>query len=409
MSPARSTSICLLALLSSGCGGTNEAPAYPQGAHGRQGGQLGQASPGPMGLPVPPGVLGALANVIPPDAPCPPPWLPPQAAALVDCAALRRASGASIFIPRAVAAAALPPTSDLRWRGLVGPVKDQAQVGACAGFAVSSVLDNVNRRMGRGDVSSPLHVFASYSEQADLGALRGRYITGEEVWPYDPARACAFASASFAEGCSSYYGVPSDSWRRSPQLVGERQRADQYGRVPVTALEEIRAPLDPVQLAALLADGEAVWASLAFERAVWSSLENNRGSLLPPTMYPESAHAVVIVGYRPGPFGREYIFQNSWGRDWADGGFAYVPESELVNLWRHGYRVRTDPVAGLGPAASSCPSGSSVLMGLCVPGVPMGAAPIAWPGLGSSSDMGGATLPACAGNAIPTPFGCVGI
>jgi hypothetical protein len=404
MRSARLASACTLALLSSACAAGNEPPRYagarPLGAQGY---------PAPQGLPALPGVLGALASVIPPDAPCPPPWLPREAAALIDCAALKKASGASIFIPRAVATAALPAATDLRARGLVGPVKNQAQVGACAGFAVSSVLDNVQRRMGRSGVISPLHVFATYAESSDMGLVRGRYLTGEEIWPYDPVRACAFASPSLAEGCSSTYGVPANSWRQSPQLTSERQRADQSGRVQVTALEEIPAPLDAVQLAALLADGEAVWASLAFERAVWSQLDGSRASLLPPTRAPESAHAVVVVGYRPGPFGREYVLQNSWGPSWGEGGYAYVHESELAKLWRHGYRVRTDPAAAMGPVAGSCPAGSSLVLGVCVPGLPARASPIVVPGLPWPRTAAPPSLPACAGNALPTPFGCITI
>jgi hypothetical protein len=191
--------------------------------------------------------------------------------------------------------------------------------------------------------------------------------------------------------------------------VGERQHADRSGRVPVTALEEIPAPLDPVQLAALLADGEAVWASLAFERAVWSHLQGNRTSLLPPTTAPASAHAVVVVGYRPGPFGREYVFQNSWGPGWGERGFAYVPESELVQLWRHGYRVRTDPVAAMGPNAGTCPAGSALVLGVCVPGLPAGVSPVAFPGMTLPAAPAWPGLPACAGGALPTPFGCVAI
>jgi len=33
-------------------------------------------------------------------------------------------------------------------------------------------------------------------------------------------------------------------------------------------------------------------------------------------------HAVTVVGYREA----DLIVQNSWGHDWGDGGFAYLPD-----------------------------------------------------------------------------------
>lgn len=57
----------------------------------------------------------------------------------------------------------VPAAIDLRQQNLVGPVKDQAQVGVCWSFAISSLLDNSLRRQGRGDVIAPLHVIAADS------------------------------------------------------------------------------------------------------------------------------------------------------------------------------------------------------------------------------------------------------
>jgi hypothetical protein len=117
------------------------------------------------------------------ELPCPPPGMPAELASKLDCAAMRRFAEATVFIPREIAMGTLPPGVDLRAHGLVGPVKNQLQVGACAGFAMSTVLDNAARRFGRGDVVSPLHVFATYAPTNDdmSRALKGRAFTVEPV------------------------------------------------------------------------------------------------------------------------------------------------------------------------------------------------------------------------------------
>lgn len=57
-------------------------------------------------------------------------------------------------------ASLLPPSVDLRTRGLDGPVKDQQQVGVCWSFALSSVMDNAARKLGRRPSITPLHLIA---------------------------------------------------------------------------------------------------------------------------------------------------------------------------------------------------------------------------------------------------------
>jgi len=109
---------------------------------------------------------GAIASQLS-DLPCPPPNLPPELAGRVDCAAMKRFVDATVYAHRDVAAGSLPPVVDLRAHRMVGPVKDQQDIGACAGFAMTSVLDNAARRAGRADVVSPLHMFATYARSGD--------------------------------------------------------------------------------------------------------------------------------------------------------------------------------------------------------------------------------------------------
>ncbi|NUP13182.1 MAG: hypothetical protein HOW73_44655 [Polyangiaceae bacterium] len=321
-------------------------------------------------------LLGSLSQ----DLPCPAPGMPKELASMIDCAAMKKVAGATSFIPRQIVAATLPRYVDLDERGLSGPVKDQQQVGACAGFAVSSVLDNVARRSQRGDVSSPLHVFTTYTGNG-LETIRGRPMTAETVWPYDPSRACRFArDGSQVGSCGSYYGVsPGSAWS-DPGLMNERARADASGFVRIDQFEELAEGTDPNQMAALLADGESIWVALRFYRPAWQSPEVERTGYL-PYYPPESAgenHAVVLEGYRVGPYGREFVFKNSWGQGWGRNGRAIIPESMLRTHMNWGYRIRA--TLSSTPTDGGSPPGNAG-NGLCIPGLACLPAPgnASWP------------------------------
>jgi hypothetical protein len=231
--------------------------------------------------------LGAAARVAVKTVaqiPCPPPYFPPGVAAKLDCAAMKRFDDAAAYIPRQLASS-LPRYIDLRAHGLSGPIRDQAFVGACAGFAITSTLDNAARRLGRRDVMSALHVFATYGNKPHgfSRALRARPVTVEQVWPYDPVRACRFASAWTGQRCSSRYGVPNNSAASYPRLMAEKRRADTLGRLKIAGYEEIETdPVDVDQIAMLIASGESLWASIAFNRGAWDSLNDNGYDVLPP-------------------------------------------------------------------------------------------------------------------------------
>ena len=346
----------------------------------------------------PPNVFGAMMRDMTLGMPCPAPGLPPEVTKLIDCAAMRKVAGAASYAQRQVIAATLPPVVDLRERGLSGPVKNQAAVGACAGFAVSSVLDNIARRSARAEVSSALHIFSRYTGKG-LEDLRGHPMTNEAIWPYDPARACRFAKqAEQQAGCGQEYGVASGSAWSDPGLLAEQSRADSAGVVRIDQFEELPEGIDPVQLAALLADGEALYSVMRFYRPAWESSDLERTGYLPyyPVEAADSYHAVTLEGYRWGRYGREFLIKNSWGDDWGHDGRAFVPETMLRTHMNWGYRL----VASMSgaPTAIDGPASQPVGTAICLPLVgchnPPAPSQIPWP-------TPGGALPLPAGLHLP--------
>ncbi|MDI3288999.1 C1 family peptidase [Polyangium sp. 15x6] len=338
------------------------------------------AQPYPQAQPAQPALGSAMLDMIAAaqkTIPCPLPGLPPEVARLIDCAAIRTATNAVAYVPRAIAAGSLPAQVDHRAQGLTGPVKDQNPVGACSGFAMSSVMDNAIRRRGRYDVVSPLHVFATYTQPNDLGVLKGRPLAVDPVWPFDKVKACRISSPAHGGYCQSDAGVFPGSGANDPMLLSERARADSMGAYRIDALEYMEAK-DIDQMALLLAEGEAVWVALAFDRQAWD-WNSVRSGYLP--YYPRQdgiGHAVVLQGYRTGPTGREFLFQNSWGPNWGLGGYLWIPESMMRTHLLHAYRVRVSDAAGapyVPPSvpqapnvpAASCPQGQTAVLGVCLP------------------------------------------
>ncbi len=295
----------------------------------------------------------------------------------MDCSAMKRFEDAAAYMPRQIAGP-LPTHIDLRAHALSGPVRDQAQVGACAGFAITAVLDNFARRHGRRDDLSALHVFSIYSLDEENGgfsrALRARPITTEAVWPYDPTTACRFADDWTGEGCAQVYRVPQDSARADGYLMARKADADRRGRWQVAGYEELSTdPVDPEQIAMILASGEAIWAAFAFYRPAWSSLDGNRGNVLPyfPAHLQRSSHAVTLEGYRMTPRGRQFLLHNSWGRQWGEGGFAWIDEAMLRTHLNSAYRViAADASIPIPRPATHCAHGRIPILDTCAPPPP---------------------------------------
>lgn len=276
--------------------------------------------------------------------PCPMPGLPPQLARLVDCQLLRGIIGAIPYIPRPIVPGTLPAVVDHRAMGLIGIVRDQGQVGSCAANAIAAMLDTTARRSGRIDIlGSGLHLYATYSDPSNkrgMAAVSTVPTTAEGVWPYLPAKACAFTEPRDADGCDRYYGVASGAGYSYWPLMAERQRANAIAVFQIGAFESLVSDdkrIDFDQVAALLALGEPLYFGSMFPYN-WSA-SDLRASVAPPPYGISGPHATVFRGYRWGPMGREFLLQNSWGTGWGEGGFLWVPERYVAQIAHSIYRM----------------------------------------------------------------------
>ncbi|MFK7986465.1 MAG: C1 family peptidase [Sandaracinaceae bacterium] len=216
------------------------------------------------------------------------------------------------FTPR-LPSNAIPPAVDLRrW---MTPVEDQGRLGSCAANALVGGLEYlVRRESGRPEDFSRLFVYFA-----------------QRLWD-DSVREDLGASLVDGVRAMSRLGVPTErSWPYHPDLFGvqpPRLVLREAGRTKVTDWWSV--PVDPDAFRGCLAAGFPI----AFGTKVTESFVRTPKSGL--TGMPRGAddrrhgrHALLAVGYDDRA--RRFVVRNSWGQDWGDGGYVYMPYDYVLN------------------------------------------------------------------------------
>jgi len=385
--------VALLVLFAAGAGGcaasSSSSRPSPYPLYPAQAGWT-QSAP-PPGYPAPPAVirpvnLAALQGLL--GTRCAPREVAPGEFATLDCGLSRLMSRAIAFIPKmSIVTGPLPAAVDHRASGTEGPIKSQGAVGACTAFSLSSTMDNAIRRLGRGDVIAPLHVWSKYAipEMGTAGdETVDKTITLEPSWPYDPAKACKL-NRDPSDSCGRAYNVNAGSASFDPALQAEKARADAQGRYRLVSVERLQArPADINEMAAILAGGDDLWASFTVNGDAWSSSALQGNVIRDYTPDSDEGHAVVLAGYRTLPGGsRQFLIHNSWGVRWGEQGFGWISEAMVSRYLRAAYKIRvadaSSPSGPLPPSSDGCPAGQvkDAVLGTCAALCASGSAPAA--------------------------------
>jgi hypothetical protein len=204
----------------------------------------------------------------------------------------------------------LPRKVDLR--PLLTPVEDQGTLATCAANAVAGAYEYLLRRHRGEDAHDVSRLFVYYNarrragtERRDSGITIGQAIESveeegicsEQAWPYD-------------EACVHRRPPPAAYAEATDFLTEESQ-------VVPTDLEAWRGAL---------AEG----LPIIFGLKLFESFDRHARRGLIPLPDPEEtareehgAHAMLCVGYSD--WDRVFIVRNSWGADWGDDGYCYLP------------------------------------------------------------------------------------
>lgn len=215
--------------------------------------------------------------------------------------------------PRRLALHELPRMVDLR--SLCSAVENQGELGSCTANALAGALEFLEKRDGM-PVADLSRLFIYYNERDledsvewDSGAslrdgikaLKRWGVCQESLWPYEVA---CFADrpsqAAFAEAAE--------------------HKITTYARLTSTA-----------DMRTCLAEG----FPFSFGFTVYESFESPAVMRTGVVRMPEASerslggHAVLAVGYDDAR--QVFIVRNSWGPDWGDGGYFYMPYSYLAD------------------------------------------------------------------------------
>jgi hypothetical protein len=215
---------------------------------------------------------------------------------------------------------------DFRAMGWTGPVMNQQFVGSCTAFGVTATMNSMLRRGGRNESVSPMHVWAELKLRTGMSNdLVNVAVAPLEAWAYDPVKACLIAMPD--DECAKA-GYPAGSGQLSPALNMEWMAANFQERYRVLGVDNVYSKYDPA-----LSDKEVIFAHLARGEALDGTILVGDGFNDPDEVigdYPvgegSAGHAVALVGFRAAGGERQVLLQNSWGTDWGDGGFAWLPE-----------------------------------------------------------------------------------
>lgn len=195
------------------------------------------------------------------------------------------------------------------------PIEDQGNLGSCTGQAIAGAIELLNKRNGKHNDISRLFIY--YYERELIGTVNydsGAYIRDgikvtnkkgaplEKLWPYN---------------------IGQFKTKPVPAAINDAEKRK------VTLYERV---MDHQGCMNAITNGYPV--TIGFY--VYSSFESRQVSKFGIMPYPNTkrerllgGHAVLLVGYDKTK--QVYIARNSWGPQWGDKGYFYMPFQVIQN------------------------------------------------------------------------------
>jgi hypothetical protein len=225
-----------------------------------------------------------------------------------------------------------------------GLVRDQGSDGACTGFGLACVInylifrlttDRAQQRKLRSVSPKMLYHLArfydewpgeDYEGSSCRGALKAWHKHGvceERFWPYRGAK----------------FVKPHPNWDKDALT----RTLGVYYRINHNSVVDMQAAIKEIGAIYVSADVHDGWD---LPRKAATVVSHDSLPVIRPLRNRKSlgGHAFAMVGYNE----QGFIVQNSWGRGWAQGGFAVLPYRDWVNhgsdAWVCAMGVPADPV-----------------------------------------------------------------
>jgi C1A family cysteine protease len=203
-------------------------------------------------------------------------------------------------------------------RSTMPAVYDQGQLGSCTANSIGAILEFNELKQDESDAATPSRLFIYYNERAMEGTI-----------PQD-------SGAEIRDGIKSVAQLgapPETAWPYVITKFARKPSATAYKQaLKHQAIRYARVPQTEIGIQSVLAAGYPI----SFGFTVYESFESDVGSdgIVPMPQPDESVlggHAVVAIGYKQ--IRRQLYFEcrNSWGADWADHGYFWMPATYVTS------------------------------------------------------------------------------
>jgi C1A family cysteine protease len=208
----------------------------------------------------------------------------------------------------------LPPKVDLRPH--MTYIENQDQTNSCVANAVAGAYEYLVKKHTERDYDVS-RMFIYYNAR-DLGGIDGD--NGSVI-------------ADAIEGLRQYGACAEETWPFEVSEVNNAPSSDAYDEAAQFVVEDMQ--LVPMQLNAwksALAEGYPI----VFGISLYESFDKQRKRGVVPLPTPNEVsraahggHAMLCVGYSDTD--KVFIVRNSWGEEWGDNGYCYIPYAYLIN------------------------------------------------------------------------------
>ena len=211
----------------------------------------------------------------------------------------------------------LPTSVDLRPK--MPPVYDQGQLGSCTANAIAGALEYQEWRQSEA-TGTPSRLFIYYNERVMEGTVN------ED------------AGAIIRDGIKSVatQGAPNETdWPYNISKFKQKPPAQAYtDALQHLAIKYARPYRTSYYLRLALANKHPIIFGFLVYESFESAQVTDTGWVPFPNVYTEQilgGHAVLAVGYLHHNNHLYFIVRNSWGKNWGDAGYCYMPAGMLLD------------------------------------------------------------------------------
>jgi papain like protease len=211
---------------------------------------------------------------------------------------------------------ALPPKVDLRPH--LTTIENQGETNSCVANAVAGAYEYLVKRYLDEDAYDVSRLFIYYNARA---------IEGDDIEDTGSIIADAI------EGLKQHGACSEETWPFDTKAINAAPSEEAYAEAKHFVIEDTEAvPTDLEAWKSCLAEGYPI----IFGIMLYKSFDAQRQKGLVPMPTDNEAargthagHAMLCVGYSDAD--KVFIVRNSWGPDWGDSGYCYIPYRYLIS------------------------------------------------------------------------------